>query len=127
MAAIARQQRSLNLAPLLALILAATLMGAMGRVLLSSHATDRHGVDARLTRQCIERNGAAEKWQRLNDDGIEYWLCQLRDGRWCMMIAQVWPSRIDNATHRERSSFCPGDGSYRKVMKYLEKFARRIS
>lgn len=128
MAAVARErQRQVNPLPvILAVVLLAVLVGIIGRVLLTSHATERHGADAVSIRNCIQQTGASERWQRLDDDDIEYWLCQIPDGRWCVMIAQVWPSIVQGSDYRERSSFCPGDGTYKRVTDYLRSFAHRI-
>lgn len=111
---------------IIAVVLLALLVGIIGRVLLSSHATDRHGTDAVAVRQCIQQSGPMERWQRLEDPNIEYWMCKIADGRWCVMIAQVFPSIVMGSDYRERSSFCPAGGKYAKVLRYLEQFSKRI-
>lgn len=112
---------------LVPLVLAAVLVGIAGRVLLSSHATDRHALDAPQIRHCIQRNGPAEIWPHHDDDSVESWLCQLPDGRWCIQIVQHWPSLTTGTDWRERTAFCPADGTYRRVVDYLYRFARRAS
>jgi hypothetical protein len=108
----------------LLLVLLAVLVGLAGAVLLSSHATERHGLDAELIRQCIQRSGPAETWQRRDDANVHYWLCQIPDGRWCVSVVQFWPA--DGADYRERTSFCIGNGTYQKAIRYLSRFAERL-
>lgn len=121
----ASRRRGGGLVPALLLAaLLAVLAGAAGRILLSSHAVERHGIEAELIRQCIQQSGPAETWQRLDDPSVEYWLCQIPDGRWCVSVVQFWPA--EGADYRERTAFCIRDGTYQKAIRYLEKWARRL-
>lgn len=125
-AATAPQQRISPAPALLALVLLAVLVGLAGRVLLTSHATERHGSEAVQIRQCIQRNGPMETWARKDNPNVQYWLCGLPDGRWCHMIVESFPSRNQGVDWRERTSFCAKQGRYQQAIRYLQKWAVRL-
>lgn len=107
-------------------VLAAVIVTPLGRVKTTRHATERHGSEAVAIRQCIQKNGALERWEQLEDPSVEYWMCQLPDGRVCVQVVQAWPSRVEGTDWRERSSFCPRGGVYERVIDYLQQFARPL-
>lgn len=106
---------------MLLLISFSVLAGAAGSVLVTPHA-DAHP-EAEQIRRCIQNLGPEQVWLSNEYEGIEYWLCQIPDGRWCVQINQVWNSAVDGADYRERTAFCPGDGTKAKVLRYLRRFA----
>lgn len=130
MATITHNRPQRSGAPLALFLLAVTVLAAalaipeVGRVMETDHATDRHGADAQLTRQCLERSGPASMWQANDDDSIRFLTCQLDDGRWCIQIAQVWPSINQGVDYRERTAFCLGDVD--RLLRYLKKRATQI-
>ena len=120
----ARQPDSGDLARALLLILAATLLGAIGAILLSTHA-EKHS-EAEAIRQTCKRNGPNETWQHLDAPDILIWLVELSDGRFGCWFVQKWPSRNDKVDFRERTAFCPRGGSYSRVICFLREIAQRI-
>lgn len=122
-----RPSRSLFLLALLALgVLAAVIATPHGRVKTTSHATERHGSEAEAIRQCIQQKGAAERWEKLADPSVQYWVCELEDGRTCIQINQAWNSRLDGWQFRELTAFCPAKGVYERVIDYLRRDARPL-
>ena len=123
-----------GISPLLLLFLAAIVVSGpllavmstpQGSVLTRKHAVERHGSEAVAIRDCLQKSGPAEEWVKRDDPNVEYWMCQIPSGKWCIMVAQVWNSVVDGAEWRESTSFCPRDGSYQKVVRYLSRFATR--
>jgi len=105
------------------------LLGVLGGILLSRHAVTRHGGEARAIRECLDRDGPLMQYQDRDRDDIRFLVCELEPEpcpKWAVMIAQVWPSLVDDCAFRERSSFVPRDGSPDRVTEYLEKYAEVI-
>jgi hypothetical protein len=76
----ATQPRTFNPLPLL---LAALLLA----VLYGSHAIDRHGAEADMVRECVERGGTIQRWA-YHDNSRIISVCQLDDGRFGLMITE---------------------------------------
>lgn len=49
-----------------------------------AHAVERHGSDAALVSECLDRGGAHSIW--LKPDGRQLHICQLPDGRWGISV-----------------------------------------
>jgi len=80
------QRQSYSLLCLLALIavicaIATTTAVANG---LTIHALERHGDEALLVRQCLQRNGAIQEW--LQPNGRIARICQLENGKFGVEI-----------------------------------------
>lgn len=108
---------------------AAVAVTAIGRLLLAGHAVERHGAQAEQIRECLERNGPVQTWQRNDDPTVHIFCVELEEGpcsRWGILIAQVWPSIVSGCDFRERSAYVPRDGSPGRVADYLERFASRV-
>ena len=112
------------------IVLSGPLLAVMstpaGTVLTRKHAVERHGSEAVAIRDCLQQRGAMETWQDKERPGVQAWMCQLDDGRYCISIVQWWNSVVDGAEWRESTSFCPANGTYDKVVKYLRGFADRV-
>jgi len=75
---------------LLAVLAAVVLLGSIdvpdvGPIETGDHATDRHGADAELVRSEIAAGGGSH--YNCND-GKEYIIKRLSDGRWAMMVVR---------------------------------------
>ncbi len=113
----------------LVILLAAILVTAAGKLLLTAHATDRHGAEARQVRECLERNGPVQTWQQNDDPSVRIFCVELEPepcSRWGILIAQLWPSVVAGCSMRERTAYIPRDGTPGRVTQYLERFATRI-
>lgn len=111
------------------IVLMAVVVTAVGKMLLTAHATDRHGAEAERIRQCLESNGPIQTWQQNDDPSIRIFCVELEPepcSRWGILIAQLWPSVVSGCSLRERTAFTPRDGSPGQVTRYLERFATRI-
>jgi hypothetical protein len=111
---------------LLAVMLMSILIGAIGAVLLGTHATDRHGTEAELIRQTCKEYGPDEEWAHNEYPDVLIWLVHLFDDKWGCWFVQQWPSDSDGVDFRERTAFCPRDGTYEMVVCYLESIATKI-
>jgi hypothetical protein len=76
----ATQPRTFNPAPLL---LAALLLA----VIYGTHAVARHGTEADMVRECVERGGTIQRWA-YHDNSRIISVCQLDDGRFGIMITE---------------------------------------
>jgi hypothetical protein len=94
MAAITETRRSGGLGCvwviLLAVLAAVVLLGSIdvpdvGPIETGDHATDRHGADAELVRREIAAGGGSH--YNCND-GKEYIIKRLSDGRWALMVVR---------------------------------------
>jgi len=70
----------------LALALGMVLASAAPSVLYMSHATDRHGFGAQDVRDCLNKNGTLQVWNRA--DGRHAFICQLGERMYGIQIAQ---------------------------------------
>lgn len=123
------QQRTVPVKAILVVILAAIVVTAIGRLLLTGHAVERHGAEAQQIRECLERNGPVQTWQQNDDPSVRVFCVELEPepcSRWGILIAQVFPSLISGCDFRERTAFVPRDGSPQRITSYLERFATRI-
>lgn len=123
------ERRGVPVRAIVIIILAAVVVTAIGRLLLTGHAVERHGAEAQQIRDCLERNGPVQTWQQNDDPSIHIFCVELQKepcSRWGILIAQVFPSLVAGCDFRERTSFTPRDGSPQRVTSYLERFATRI-
>lgn len=101
------------------LIAAAILLAAV--IIVQAHAVQRHGADAEAIRKCLDNKGPQQLW-RARDGATFYRLCQLDDGRWGLQSivkeGEVW---------YEKTAFIRGDGSWKALMDYLQRFATRYT
>lgn len=102
-------------------IVALLLLLATITVVVQDHAIERHGADARAIRECLDNKGPFQIWRARGGETF-YRLCQLDDGRWGLQAivkeGDVW---------YERTAFIRGDGSWKALMKYLQRFATRYT
>ncbi len=111
------------------ILLAVISVLGLGRVLLGQHAVKKHGNEAVRIRKCLEKNGPIQEWQDVERDDICYLVVELEKKpcrKWAVMVAQLWPSIVDNCALRERTSFTPGRGKPSQVVKYLRRFAQPL-
>jgi hypothetical protein len=76
----ATQPRTFNRAPLL---LAALLLA----VIYGTHAVARHGTEADMVRECMDRNGPIQRW-RYEDNNRIISVCQMPDGKFGIMVTE---------------------------------------
>lgn len=88
-------------------------------VLYGVHALVRHGEDALDVRQCIERHGPVQTWQK--PDGRIVLVCRLEDGRYGVQVRER-----GGAVEREITSFVKSKlRSLRQVEQYLRNSGAR--
>lgn len=102
----------LALFAILALVVGGILLLQAAPVIYGSHAVAKHGLDAELVRECLEKNPPSAIWRK--PDGRILLLCQLPDGRWGVQI-RVWD---ESGAWREITSFI------KNKMKSLEQVER---
>lgn len=95
-------------------------------IILSAHATVKHGSDAEAVRQACSQNGHYQLWQALERPGKYYRVCKVDTGVFGLQIVECTARGI-----RERTSFIPGKsqlpaGSYGRVYEYLTGKAVRV-
>lgn len=90
-------------------------------VIIHGHAVERHGADAKAIRECLDGKGPYHLW-RANDGETFYRLCQLDDGRWGLQAIIK-----KGSDWHEKTAFIRGDGSWRALMDYLQRFATRFT
>lgn len=98
------------------LLLVAALM-----IIIHDHAVARHGADAKAIRECLDGKGPYQLW-RANDGETFYRLCHLDDGRWGLQAIIK-----KGGDWHEKTAFIRGDGSWRALMDYLQRFATRFT
>jgi hypothetical protein len=99
----------------LLLILAAVV------VVVQSHAVQRHGEEAEAIRKCLDNNGPFQIWRAFDGETF-YRLCQLDDERWGLQAIVK-----EGKTWVEKTAFVRGDGSWKALMNYLQRFATRYT
>jgi hypothetical protein len=112
------------LALTLAVVAMAVLETPVGRIVTVPHA-EKHAEAAQI-RECLVKYGPSSTWST-DDPSISIFCVELRDNYCGIMVAQRWRSLVDGADYRERTSFCPRGGRVDRVMKYLEKVAKRVT
>lgn len=90
-------------------------------VVVHAHAVERHGAEAEAVRKCLENKGPYQLW-RSRDSNTFYRLCELDDGRWGLQAIL----KEGNVWH-EKTAFIRGDGSWKALMEYLQRFATRYT
>lgn len=85
------------------------------------HAVQRHGADAEAIRKCLDENGPFQVWRTLDGETF-YRLCQLDDGRWGLQAITK-----EGSTWYEKTAFIRGDGSWKALTDYLQRFATRYT
>lgn len=103
------------------LIVASLLLLAVIVVVVQSHAVKRHGAEAEAIRKCLDNNGHFQIWRALDGETF-YRLCQLDDKRWGLQAI----TREGN-TWYEKTAFIRGDGSWKALMDYLQRFSTKYT
>jgi len=106
---------------LLGLIAVILLLMATSVIVVHDHAVERHGADAKAIRECLDNKGPYQLW-RARDSETFYRLCQLDDGQWGLQAI----IKEGGAWH-EKTAFIRGDGSWKALMDYLQRFATRYT
>jgi len=93
-------------------------------IILSAHATAKHGSEAADIRRACDNGGEIERWQALENPRKFYRLCQTASGLVGLQIIECTARGP-----RERSSFVPGDsqfaaGSFARAFEYVSAKAR---
>lgn len=103
-------------------VLAVVITTPVGRILLGRHAVERHGAEAQQVRRCLEQQGAKQTWQQDDDPSVHCFVVETDKppcSKLAIMIAQVWPSVVDECDYRELTSFRPANGDPDNVIDYL--------
>ncbi len=99
---------------LIALLVAAYLIAAAA-VQMQNHADLKHGAEAELVRQCIQKNGVLDTW--VKPDGRRVDICNVPDGRYGLHIYAL----DDNGTVHEITAFIKNKfHSFDQVSRYLK-------
>jgi hypothetical protein len=105
---------------ILALII---LLASLPVIHLDQRAHADHA-ESPAVRRCLDNKGAYQIWRSKQDPNRFYLLCQIdeepHEGQWSVRIivktAKGW---------FEKSAYIPKDGTWARVIKYLEGFATR--
>jgi len=97
------------------------LLLATAVVVVQSHAVKRHGSEAEAIRKCLDNNGPFQIWRALDGETF-YRLCQLDDEQWGLQAITK-----EGNTWYEKTAFIRGDGSWKALMEYLQRFATRFT
>lgn len=107
----------------LALAIGVLMAAGVGNVLPGSHAEDAHGIsEVSQIRSCLDKNGPYQVWKSTKDPNQFYFLCELDDGRWGMQAVVKEGEQLI-----EKTAFIPKDGSWMRVLNYLQRFATRFT
>lgn len=114
-----------NLTPLILLAVVLFVLAGAVAVKAAPHAIAKHGQDAAAIWDCLDSNGPSEIWQSASwrTPNKYFQVCQISDGRWGFRIIE-WLER--RGVWKERTSFIPGDGSYRTLFEHLTAKAFRV-
>jgi len=93
-------------------------------IILSAHATVKHGSDAEAVRRACNNGGEIERWQALENPRKFYRLCQTASGLVGLQIVECTARGP-----RERSAFVPdasqfAAGSFARAFEYVSAKAR---
>ena len=97
---------------------------AVSMVVPTLHAVTKHGPEAQVIRECLERNGPAQVWQDTYDPNKFFQCVLLPDGRWGLQVVR-WRESVKHWV--ERTAFIKGDGSLVDLTRYLMQFARTVN
>lgn len=115
MTAMVTTQQHNNGGLLLAVLLSAAITA--GLLLYKVHDADlKHGPEAEDIRRCLEDKGPFMVFAS-RDKSTFYFLCEISKG--------VWGVQARAKDGGERTVFIPKDGSWKEVVKYLERFATK--
>jgi hypothetical protein len=98
----------------LGIFLVLACMAAFAVVVISDHATNRHGADANRIRRCLEQNGPLQIW-RAGD--VFYRICLLEDERYGIQAIRKGGKLSD--VYHEITAFVKGRGTLPELLKYL--------
>jgi len=99
---------------------------ALAAIILSAHATAKHGSEADAVRKACQDNGHYQLWKANERPGKYYRVCKIDTGLFGLQIVECTARGL-----RERTSFIPGKsqlpaGSYGRVYEYLTGKAVRV-
>lgn len=115
----------LLLVALVVTVLAAVIETPVGRIKTRAHS-EKHA-EAGQIRECLAQNGAQQQWQDNEHPSVHYFCVELEPcPRWAVLIAQIWPSVVDDCDWRERSAFVVRGGEPSRVEQWLARIAERI-
>jgi hypothetical protein len=111
--------------PIILLLALLAVAGAAVAVRASPHALQKHGEDAAMIHRCLDDNGPSEIWRSASwrTPNKYFQVCQIGPDRWGFRIIE-WLER--RGVWKERTSFSPGDGSYRALLEHLTAKAFRV-